>query len=70
MPIAAHLLGPPLMVRDGVVYAPPKGKKVWALFAFLARVLAMDVENPHLHDLIEPDAPSLLDDLLGKVAQA
>jgi hypothetical protein len=30
MPIAAHLLGPPLMVRDGVVYAPPKGKKVWA----------------------------------------
>ena len=35
-----------------------------------ARVLALDVENPHLHDLIEPDAPSLLDDLLGKVAQA
>ena len=33
MPIAAHLLGPPLMIRDGVVYAPPKGKKVWALFA-------------------------------------
>jgi len=35
-----------------------------------ARVLAMGVENPHLHELIEPDAPSLLDDLLGKVAQA
>jgi hypothetical protein len=34
-----------------------------------ARVLAMGVENPHLHELIEPDAPSLLDDLLGKVAQ-
>jgi len=35
-----------------------------------ARVLAMGVENPHLHDLIEPGGPSLLDDLLGKVAQA
>ena len=36
MPITAHLLGPPLMVRDGVVYAPPKGKKVWAVLAYLA----------------------------------
>ena len=36
MPIAAHLLGPPLLVRDGVVYAPPRGKKVWALLAYLA----------------------------------
>ena len=30
----------------------------------------MGVENPHPHDLIEAGAPSLLDDLLGKVAQA
>jgi hypothetical protein len=29
----------------------------------------MGVENPHLHGLIEPGGPSLLDDLLGKVAQ-
>ena len=36
MPITAHLLGPPLMVRDGIVYGPPKGKKVWALLAYLA----------------------------------
>jgi len=34
-----------------------------------ARVLAMGVENPHLVELIDPDGPSLLDDLLGKVAQ-
>jgi hypothetical protein len=33
----------------------------------VARVLAVGVENPHLHQLIEPGAPPLLDDLLGKV---
>jgi hypothetical protein len=31
-----------------------------------ARVLAVGVENPHLHDLIHPQGPALLDDLLGK----
>src|SRR5262245_50322800 len=55
MPIAAHLLGPPLMVRDGVVYAPPKGKKVWALFAYL--VLAdRQPTRPQLIELLFPDA--------------
>ncbi len=34
-----------------------------------ARVLAVGIENPHLDELIDPDGPSLLDDLLGKVAQ-
>jgi hypothetical protein len=34
-----------------------------------ARVLSVGVENPHLHELLEPDGPSLLDDLLGKVGQ-
>ena len=32
-----------------------------------ARVLSVGVENPHLHELIDPDGPPLLDDLLGKV---
>ena len=32
-----------------------------------ARVLGVGVENPHLLELIDPDGPSLLDDLLGKV---
>jgi DNA-binding SARP family transcriptional activator len=32
-----------------------------------ARVLAVGIENPHLHDLLEVDGPPLLDDLLGKV---
>jgi DNA-binding SARP family transcriptional activator len=34
--IAVHLLGPPLVMRDGVVYAAPRGRKVWALLAYLA----------------------------------
>jgi len=42
MSIEARLLGPPLVVRDGVVYAAPRGKKVWALFAYLALS-----EQPH-----------------------
>ena len=30
------LLGPPLLIRDEVVYATPRGRKVWALLAYLA----------------------------------
>ena len=55
MPIAAHLLGPPLMVRDGVVYAPPKGKKVWALFAYLV-LSERQPTRPQLIELLFPDA--------------
>ena len=36
MAITAHLLGPPLLMRDGVVYAAPRGRKVWAVLAYLA----------------------------------
>jgi hypothetical protein len=32
-----------------------------------AQVLFVGVENPHLADLIAPDGPPLLDDMLGKV---
>jgi hypothetical protein len=31
-----------------------------------ARVLAIGVENPHLHAMLDQEAGSLLDDLLGK----
>jgi tetratricopeptide (TPR) repeat protein len=33
-----------------------------------ARVLSVGVENPHLLELIDPGAPPLLDDMLGKSA--
>ena len=36
MAIAIHLLGPPLLIRDDAVYATPRGRKVWALLAYLA----------------------------------
>jgi DNA-binding SARP family transcriptional activator len=36
MATAIHLLGPPLLIRDEVVYATPRGRKVWALLAYLA----------------------------------
>jgi DNA-binding SARP family transcriptional activator len=55
MAIAAQLLGPPLVVRDGVVYAAPKGRKVWALFAYLALSLRPPTRQ-ELTDLLFPDA--------------
>ena len=36
MSVAAYLLGAPVVVRDGTVYAAPKGRKAWALLAYLA----------------------------------
>jgi tetratricopeptide (TPR) repeat protein len=35
-----------------------------------ARVLAVGIENAHLHELVDPNGPPLLDDLLGKVRQS
>lgn len=55
MPITAHLLGPPLLVRDDVVYAAPRGRKVWALLAYLA-LSARPPSRQQLIDLLFPDA--------------
>jgi DNA-binding SARP family transcriptional activator len=55
MAIEARLLGPPLVVRDGVVYAAPRGKKVWALLAYLA-LSEQPPTRQHLADLLFPDA--------------
>ena len=55
MGIEARLLGPPLVVRDGVVYAAPRGKKVWALLAYLA-LSEQAPTRQHLADLLFPDA--------------
>ena len=55
MPIDAQLLGPPLVRRDGVVFAAPRGRKAWALFAYL--VLARQPPSRQvLTDLLFPDA--------------
>ena len=55
MAIEARLLGPPLVTRDGVVYAAPRGKKVWALFAYLA-LSQQPPTRQQLADLLFPDA--------------
>src|SRR6478672_10954883 len=55
MGIEARLLGPPLVMRDGVVYAAPRGKKVWALFAYLA-LSQQPPTRQQLADLLFPDA--------------
>jgi DNA-binding SARP family transcriptional activator len=53
--IAANLLGRPLVVRDGVVRAAPRGRKVWALFAYLA-LSDRAPTRPELTDLLFPEA--------------
>jgi DNA-binding SARP family transcriptional activator len=58
--VRIRLLGPPAIERDGVVAAPPRGRKAWALLAYL--LLA---ERPpgrrHLAELLFDEA----DDPLG-----
>src|SRR6187200_2336907 len=55
MPIAAHLLGRPFLVRDDVVYPAPRGRKVWTLFAYLA-LSDRPPSRQQLIDLLFPDA--------------
>ena len=55
MPITVHLLGPPFLIRDGVVFAAPRGRKVWALLAYLA-LSAGQPSRQQLIDLLFPDA--------------
>ena len=57
MATEVQLLGPPLVTRDGVVYAAPRGRKVWALLAYLAlseqaptRQLLIDLLFPEAED--------------------
>lgn len=55
MALEIHLLGSPVVVREGVVYAAPKGRKVWALLAYLMLV-ERPPSRPQLVDLLFPDA--------------
>jgi len=55
MSITAYLLGAPVVVRDGAVYAAPKGKKAWALLAYLA-LSDRSPTRQQLVDLLFPDA--------------
>ena len=57
MPTEVQLLGPPIVTRDGVVHAAPRGRKVWGLLAYLAlaeqaptRQLLIDLLFPEAED--------------------
>ena len=49
MAVVIQLLGPPLVVSDGVVHAAPKGRKAWALLAYLS----LAGHSPTRQELIE-----------------
>jgi DNA-binding SARP family transcriptional activator/predicted negative regulator of RcsB-dependent stress response len=53
--IVVQLLGPPLITREGVVYAAPRGRKVWAVLAYLALARQPPTRH-HLIDLLFPEA--------------
>jgi len=55
MSITAYLLGPPVLIRDDVVYPAPRGRKVWALLAYLA-LSDRQPSRQQLIDLLFPDA--------------
>jgi DNA-binding SARP family transcriptional activator len=55
MATQVQLLGPPLLVRDSVVYAAARGRKVWALLAYLA-LSQQAPSRQQLVDLLFPDA--------------
>jgi DNA-binding SARP family transcriptional activator len=55
MSVAAYLLGAPVVVREGTVYAAPKGRKAWALLAYLA-LSDRPPTRQQLVDLLFPDA--------------
>jgi DNA-binding SARP family transcriptional activator len=53
--LVAHLLGPPTVARDGTPCPAPRGRKVWALFAYLA-LSTRPPTRQLLADLLFPDA--------------
>ena len=53
--LVAQLLGPPIVARDGATSAAPRGRKVWALFAYLA-LSTRPPTRQLLAELLFPDA--------------
>jgi len=68
MSVTAYLLGAPLVVRDGTVYAAPKGRKAWALLAYLA-LSDRPPTRQQLVDLLFPDAEDPAGALRGNLSE-
>ena len=60
MALTIRLLGPPAIARDGVPAPPPRGRKAWALLAYLL-LADRPPSRRHLAELLFGDA----DDPLG-----
>ena len=60
MAVTVRLLGPPQVERDGVAAPPPRGRKAWALLAYLV-LTRRPSARAHLAELLFADA----DDPLG-----
>jgi DNA-binding SARP family transcriptional activator len=63
MSFAIHLLGRPRVERDGEPLASPRGRKAWALLAYLVLSRVRSPSREHLAELLFPRA----DDPLGAV---
>jgi DNA-binding SARP family transcriptional activator len=63
MSLAIHLLGRPRVERDGEPLSPPRGRKAWALLAYLALSRVCSPSREHLAELLFPGA----EDPLGAV---
>ena len=55
MSVSVRLLGPARIERDGVAATPPRGRKAWALLAYLV-LSGRPVSRAHLADLLFGDA--------------
>jgi DNA-binding SARP family transcriptional activator len=67
-PLAIRLLGRPEIARDGVVVAPPRGHKAWAVLAYLL-LAERQVARTELAGLIFGDAEDPLGALRWTLAQ-
>jgi DNA-binding SARP family transcriptional activator len=66
---AIHLLGPPRVTADGAPAAPPRGRKAWALLAYLLATRA-PVPRERLATLLFADAEDPLGALRWNLAEA
>lgn len=66
--LAIYLLGPPFIERDGVRQSPPRGRKAWALLAYLAATESAP-SREWLAELFSSDAEDPLNALSWNLTQ-
>jgi DNA-binding SARP family transcriptional activator len=69
MPLAIHLLGRPQVERDGEHIPPPRGRKAWALLAYLALTRVRRPSREHLAELLFATADDPLGSLRWNLAE-